>query len=90
MSKVIGAPVITASQLNRPGNAAVNSNAPPDLTHMGECFAKATDSDLVVLILRTLVHESNHTAELKILKTKKSGGKCSIEVKFDTRTCFVE
>lgn len=86
VAKVLNCPIITASQLNRLGAGAKQA----ELIHVAECWSKATDSDIVMLVQRSEYEKQRHTANVKILKTKKSGGYASVECLFNTARCRVE
>lgn len=85
-TKSLGVPIITASQLNRQG---MKAGSDADITDVAEGFAKATKSQIVVFINRQREHKHAECAELRILKTKKSGGYGSVEVVFNTKLGYM-
>lgn len=87
MAKHLSIPVIIASQLNRQGAGAGSS---ADLTHVAQSWAKATDSQICILVDRSPADKQRGTAALRILKTKKSGGYASVQCIFDTKRCIVK
>jgi replicative DNA helicase len=82
LAKRFSCPVITGTQSNRLGAGAKI----PELTHMGESWAKATDSDAVI-ILHAPVGENRALAI--VAKTKRIGNYSQIPIIFLRKKCYI-
>lgn len=82
LGRNMNCPVFVTTQSNRAGAGAVEV----ELVHIGESWAKATDSDCVIALQTT---PNIDRAIAVIVKTKRRGKHDRVELRFDRERCLI-